>query len=94
MDENILLGKVSELHKVWWEAVWSELAWGEHGREPAEFALTIKEGWDKFDRVADILSKAGLDQRVLLVEFETKGDPSRTSVDDYAQMAEKAKCAS
>jgi len=90
----MLLARVGELHEAWWEAVWSEIAWDEHCQEPAGFALTIKESWDRFNRVAKILECAGFSPGILVVEFEARGDPKATTAADHAAMAEKARCGS
>jgi hypothetical protein len=93
MDEILLLAKVMELHNAWWEAVWSEIAWDEHSRESVDFALTIQRGWDRFNRVADVLEIAGFDPKILVTEFETKGDPAaQITADEYVVMAERARC--
>lgn len=86
-----ILAKISELHGMWWEGVWTELAWGEHGNEPLEFALTIGELWDRFNMAA---RGAGLDPAVLAAEFEARGDPKATTDDDRLAIAEKALCCS
>lgn len=93
--DKILLAKVTELHNAWWEAIWSEIAWSEYGQEPADFALTIQRDWDRFNRVAEVLEAAGFDPKVLVNEFEVKGDPAaRITADEYVVMAEKARCGS
>jgi hypothetical protein len=93
--DKILLAKVMELHNAWWEAIWSEIAWDEHDQNPADFALTIQEDWDRFNRVADVLKTAGFDLEVLVNEFEVKGDPAaRITADEYVAIAERARCGS
>jgi hypothetical protein len=80
--------EVEELHRLWWEAVWSELA--EHGELPVEFALTTRKGWDRFDRVAETLRDAGFDTDVLMAGFEAVGNPDSTSWDVYQALMDKA----
>lgn len=93
--DKILLARVMELHNVWWEAIWSEIAWDEHSQEPVDFALTIQRDWDRFNRVAEVLKTAGFDPKLLVNEFEIKGDPAvHITADEYIIMAERARCGS
>ncbi len=85
------LARIAELHGLWWDGVWSELAWHEHGNEPIEFALTIGELWDRFNRTAE---NAGFDSSALVAEFEAKGDPRATTSEDYAAMLGRMRCGS
>lgn len=94
MDDDVLISKVSELHRLWWETVWGELAWDEHGCEPASFALTIGAGWDRFGRMAKALEGAGIDMGALVAEFEAAGDPRCATRDDHAAMLGRARCGS
>lgn len=88
-----LARKVGELHALWWENAWLEIAWREHGCEPASLALTIRDGQDRFNRAAKALEADGLDVGLLVAEFEAKGDPEAAEA-GYAAMAEKARCVS
>lgn len=94
MDDNILLSKISELHDLWWEIVWDELAWDDNDCEPAEFALTLQADWDRFDRMAKDLEAAGVDAKILVAEFEAKGDPKTATSDLRAAMLGRARCGS
>ena len=87
-------GMVAELHMAWWEAVWCGIAWEDNGH-PAEFALTIGEAWDKFNRVARILDEDGLDPRLLVAVLGAMGDPP-ADAGEYVLAAGKARrtCAS
>jgi hypothetical protein len=45
--------------------------------------------------VAEVLKAAGFDSKILVNEFEVKGDPAaHITADEYIAMAEKARCGS
>jgi len=84
MDED--LKNIKELHHLWWNVVWSEIAWSENGCEPEDFALTIQDAWDSFKKAA---KTAKFDFGILVAEFEAHGDPRIVVDTDYASMVKK-----